>query len=143
MEVTFYILEAASSTARLRLACRITEKAYRAGEQVLIWHSDPSELATLDELLWTFGDDRSFIPHERFLPSAAPQAPVLLSAGTTPPSDLGVLVNLAAEVPEAASRAARVIEIIDGDPQRRAAGRVRFKAYRDRGWPVTTHQIEG
>ena len=60
--VAFYVLDASAPGARLKLACRITDKAYRAGQHVLIWHTDPAEHTTLDELLWTF-DDRTFIPH--------------------------------------------------------------------------------
>jgi DNA polymerase III subunit chi len=144
-EVTFYVIEDSSSGARLQLACRLTEKAYRAGQAVLVWHSDARELAQLDELLWTFGDDRNFLPHELLgtAGSTAPEAPVLLSAASVPEGPLGILLNLASEVPPCAERAARVLEIIDGDAERRAAGRARFKAYRERGWQPVSHQLRG
>ena len=140
-DVTFYVLEESSSTARLRLACRLTHKAFQAGCNVLIWHSDAAELAALDELLWTFGDDRTFIPHERVTPGAACEAPVLLTTSAAPETGIDVLVNLAAEVPELAERATRIVEIIDGDPSRREAGRSRFKAYRERGWQPASHSV--
>jgi DNA polymerase III subunit chi len=142
-EVTFYVLEEASSPARLRFVCRITEKAYRAGQRVLIWHTDAAELAALDDLLWTFGDDRSFIPHDAMTAGGTPDAPVLLASGAIPAGDVEVLINLAPEVPQAATRAARVVEIIDGEPERRAAGRARFKAYRDLGWSLVSHNVRG
>lgn len=139
-EITFYVLEAAHPLARLKLACRIVEKAYRAGQHVLVWHDDPAELATLDELLWTF-DERTFLPHERVVPGEAAEAPVLLSTGELPGGDIPVLVNLAPEIPECAARAARVIEIIDADPSRREAGRARFRSYRDRGLQPVSHNV--
>ena len=139
--VTFYVVEEPSSLARLRVACRITEKAFRARQNVLIWHTDPAELATLDELLWTFGDDRSFIPHERVMPGTTCEAPVLLTTGEAPEAGIDVLINLAAEVPGLAARAARIVEIIDGDAGRREAGRSRFKAYRERGWQPLSHNL--
>ena len=144
-EVTFYVIEDSSSGARLQLACRLTDKAYRAGQAVLVWHSDARELAQLDELLWIFGDDRSVLPHELLATArgSAPEAPVLLSAGCVPAGPIGILLNLAPEIPPCAERAARVLEIIDGDAERRAAGRARFKAYRDRGWPPVSHQLRG
>src|SRR5215469_16972199 len=110
-EVGFYILEERSSAARLRLACRIIDKAYRAGQNVLVWHSDSAELATLDELLWTFGDDRSFIPHDLVAPGVTAEAPVLLTTGAAPESGSDVLVNLAAVVPPPSltERTARLI----------------------------------
>ncbi len=141
--VTFYVLEEASVPARLRLACRIAEKAFQAGQSVLVWHTDGTELATLDELLWTFGDDRSFIPHERIAPGAACEAPVLLTTSLAPAGGIDVLINLAAAVPEAAGRAARIVEIIDGDPARREAGRARFKAYRELGLQPVSHNVRG
>jgi DNA polymerase III subunit chi len=141
--VTFYVVEEPSSTARLRLACRITEKAFRAGCNVLIWHTDPAELAALDELLWTFGDDRSFVPHERVTPGAACEAPVLLTNSAAPEAGIDVLINLAAEVPPLAGRAARIVEIIDGDPGRRESGRSRFRVYRERGWQPVMHNLRG
>jgi DNA polymerase III subunit chi len=139
--VSFYVIDEASSMARLKLACRITEKAFHAGQNVLIWHTDAAELGTLDELLWTFGDDRTFIPHERVVPGAASEAPVLLTTGAAPATGIDVLINLASEVPDLAVRAARVVEIIDGDPRRRETGRARFKAYRERGWQPVSHSV--
>ncbi|MGH8217407.1 MAG: DNA polymerase III subunit chi [Steroidobacteraceae bacterium] len=140
-EVSFYVLEERSSAARLRLACRIIEKAYRAGQNVLVWHTDPAELAMLDELLWTFGDDRSFVPHEIVGSGAAAEAPVLLTTGAAPASGIDVLVNLAAAVPPLAERAARIVEVIDGEPQRREAGRARFRVYRERGCEPVSHNV--
>lgn len=140
-EVTFYILDAPSSQARLRLVCHLTEKAYRAGQRVLIWHTDATELDALDDLLWTCGDDRSFIPHDRLTAGAAPEAPVVLVADASPTGDIEVLITLADNVPPFAAQAARVVEIIDGEPTRRAAGRARFKAYRDLGWRLVSHNV--
>ena len=140
-EVSFYVLEEPSSSARLRLACRIVEKAYRAGQNVLIWHTDAAELATLDELLWTFGDDRTFIPHEIVSAGAAAEAPVLLTTGAAPESGIEVLVNLASSVPPLAERAARIVEVIDGDPARREAGRARVRAYRELGCEPVSHNV--
>ncbi|HUN26725.1 MAG TPA: DNA polymerase III subunit chi [Steroidobacteraceae bacterium] len=139
--VTFYILEESSAAARLRLVCRIVEKAYRSGHSVLIWHTDRAELAALDDLLWTCGDDRTFIPHELVTPGVACEAPVLLTSGAVPEGGIGVLVNLAAAVPEHTARAERIVEVIDGEPARREAGRARFKTYRELGLKPISHNI--
>jgi DNA polymerase III subunit chi len=140
-EVSFYVLDEPSSAARLRLTCRIVEKAYRAGQNVLIWHTDAAELQALDDLLWTFGDDRTFIPHELVSPRAAAEAPVLLTTGEAPESGIDVLINLSVSVPPLAERAARIIEVIDGDPERREAGRSRFRAYRELGCEPVSHNV--
>jgi DNA polymerase IIIc chi subunit len=52
-----------------------------------------------------------------------------------------VVVNLASAVPAAAHNATTVIEVIDADTTRRAAGRVRYKQYKDAGVEPKTHKL--
>lgn len=132
LRVDFYIIEDAAPAARLKVACRLAEKAYLASQRALIWHTDRAELEALDELLWTFADG-SFVPHEWLTPNAAAQAPVLLSAGSPPTGPVDFVVNLAADAPPFLHLSRRIAEIVDGDEGRRQAGRARFKAYRELG----------
>jgi DNA polymerase III subunit chi len=138
--VDFYVTESTAPRDRLRTACRVVEKAYLAGHTVLVWHTDVEELRELDELLWTFGDG-SFVPHEAITASGFSSAPVLLTSAPTPEGGFDVLVNLAADVPACVASARRVAEFIDGDADRRQAGRARFRAYKERGWTPTTHNL--
>lgn len=138
LRVDFYVIEGAAATARLRVACRLAEKAYLASQRALIWHTDRAELEALDELLWTFADG-SFVPHEWLTPNAAAQAPVLLSAGSPPTGPVDFVVNLAADAPPFLHLSRRIAEIVDGDEGRRQAGRARFKAYRELGIVPKTH----
>ncbi len=140
LRVDFYIVAEASGTARLTVACRLAEKAYLAGHSVLVWHSSPEELREFDALLWTF-TDRAFVPHEPLMPGTPADAPVLLSAGVTPPGPVDVIINLAAELPPCLTLAKRVAEIVDGDAARRQAGRARFKAYREMGIEPSSHNL--
>lgn len=142
LRVDFYVLEDASSTTRLKVACRLAEKAYLAAQTALVWHTDADELRTFDDLLWTFMDG-SFVPHEMLTSThSGEESPVLLSAGLMPRRDVDVLINLASDVPsECLARTRRVAEIIDGDEGRRRAGRARFKAYRDLGIQPASHNI--
>ena len=139
--VEFYVLEEPSAKARLRLACRLAEEAYLAGQKVLIWNPDAAELGRLDELLWTFADG-SFVPHET-LPSAnaQPDVPVLLSAGTDPQGTIDLLINLGTELPACHAHVERLADVIDGDESRRRAGRDRFRAYREMGLQPETHKV--
>jgi len=139
-QVDFYVLEDASGGVRLRTACRIVEKAYLADSRVLVWLADPEQLRAFDELLWTFGD-RSFVPHELLQPGANQEAPVLLSIEAVPTAPVDVIVNLAPDVPPCAPLAPRIIEIVDGDADRRQAGRARFRAYKERGLQPSSHNI--
>jgi DNA polymerase III subunit chi len=139
--VEFYVIEDSAPTARLRLACRLAEKAYLADQSVLVWHTDPQELKVFDDLLWTFGD-RSFVPHELLgAPASTSEAPVMLSSGALPVKPVDILINLAPDVPACMAQVPRIAEIIDGDDTRRRAGRARFKTYRDIGLQPVTHNI--
>ncbi len=140
LRVDFYVIDEAAPLARLKLACRLAEKAYLAGQRALIWHTERAELESLDELLWTFADG-SFVPHEWLTSNATPEAPVLLSAGAAPAAAFDFVLNLAADPPPFLQLTRRVAEIIDGDETRRRAGRVRFKAYRELGIEPATHTV--
>lgn len=141
--VDFYILDERSPSARLKLACKLAEKAYLASQRVLVWHTDATELRAFDEMLWTFNDG-SFVPHEALGSDGAPgEAPVLLSGGVAPSANVDIIINLDGDIPQCLSRTARVAEIIDGDEARRRAGRARFKAYRDLGIQPASHNIRG
>ena len=142
MRVDFYVLAEASATARLKVACRIAEKAYLAAHSVLVWHGERAELEALDEMLWTFADT-SFVPHEWLTPGQQTDTPVLLSAAEPPAGPVDVLINLesAPEPPAFLARVGRVAEIIDAEPARRDAGRARFKVYRQMGCAPSTHNL--
>ncbi len=81
------------------------------------------------------------MPHEAITASGFSSAPVLLTSAPTPEGAFDVLVNLAPEVPACVAAARRVAEFIDGDPERRQAGRARFRQYKERGWTPTTHNL--
>lgn len=140
LRVDFYVIEEAAPAARLKVACRLAEKAYLASQRVLIWHTERGDLEALDELLWTFADG-SFVPHEWLTSNGAAEAPVLLGAGSPPGGTFDFIINLAAEPPPFLHLSRRIGEIIDGDAERRRAGRVRFKAYRELGVEPVTHSL--
>ena len=99
LRVDFYVLEESSAAGRLRLACRLAEKAYLAAQVALVWHTDVQELKAFDDMLWTFMDG-SFVPHEMLTAGASStETPVLLSAGTAPPVPVDIIINLAPDVP--------------------------------------------
>jgi DNA polymerase-3 subunit chi len=142
-QVDFYILPNDSSEERLRLACRIADKALEQGQQVLINTESPAESARLDGLLWTFSQG-SFIPHRLIETSMSAKVvePVLIGCGIAPANqEPHVLINLAGTVPEFFSRYQRVAELIDGNEHRRMQGRERFRFYRDKGFEPQTHRL--
>ena len=134
------MLEGSDSRQRWRFACQEIEKAFLAEERVLVWLDNDADVAAFDDLLWTFAD-RSFIPHEPVGPASDwDQTPVLLSATNQPHTAPQVIVNLAAAAPPGIDQAIRIIEVVDADAERRQAGRLRFKQYRDLGVEPVTHK---
>jgi DNA polymerase-3 subunit chi len=139
-QIDFYITEDAAPDSRFRIACRIAEKAYLQGTPVYIHVADAAAAQMLDELLWTFRD-QAFVPHAVYPPAPGERAPVLIGHDHEPAGECRVLINLAPAVPLFFSRYERVAEIIDGQPKHRAAGRERYRFYRDRGYTLRDHRL--
>ena len=139
--IDFYVSDEAGAEVRLRLACRVTEKAYLAQQKVVVLLDDPDTLRRFDELLWTFGDG-SFVPHDSVARDGAPsEAPVALTTGPLPAEHADVLLNLSGGLPPFYEKFARVAEFLDARPEVRAAGRERFKAYRAKSIEPQTHNV--
>ena len=142
-QVDFYISESDSDDGRLRLACKIVEKATQLDHHVFIHSTSDDEARQLDELLWTFSQG-SFIPHRimRGEVGEPPLEPVLIGVNQPPaPGRWNVLINLAADVPDFFSRYERVAEVVDANAARREQSRERYRFYRDRGYKLNTHQV--
>jgi DNA polymerase III subunit chi len=138
--VDFYLSEEAGVDVRLRLACRVAEKAYIARQKVVVL-LEADDLRRFDELLWSFGDG-SFVPHDTVnAADSTCEAPVALTTGALPADHADVLINLGGSVPAAVERFGRVAEFLDARPEVRAAGRERFKAYRARSIEPQTHNV--
>jgi len=136
-KVDFYILGTGSSE---QMACRLAEKAYGLGNRIYI-HTETAQQAThMDELLWTFREG-SFVPHEPYQTGNASESPIQIGCHESPETDCEVLINLAAEVPLFFSRFLRVAELIGTHQNAKVQGRERFRFYRDRGYPLDTHDL--
>ena len=139
-QVDFYILGPQASGDRYQLACRVAEKARRAGHRVLIHTSDASASQHLDGLLWTLWE-QSFIPHGRLGKDDRDTNPILIGDGNTDTEEHEVLINLASEVPLFFGRFERLVECVDHDEAVKAASRERFRYYRAHGYPLDTHEV--
>jgi DNA polymerase III subunit chi len=142
--IDFYTLEPDSAGDRFLLSCRLAERVRTEGLRVLIYCPDNESARHLDRLLWTYRQD-SFLPHGLVDPGNPKldleMTPILISRDGTPEAEDQVLINLAPEVPPFFSRFERVCEPLDQDPDITAAGRERFRFYRDRGYPLEHHRI--
>ena len=138
--VDFYVLPETVTDA-VATACKLCDKAAGQGLRVYV-HAGPAQVEALDGALWSFRQG-SFLSHERFdgQPPTAPLPMVLLGDGEPPDSHHQVLLNLGNDIPAWFSRFERVLEIVSGDADTRRRCRARFKRYRDRGFPLQTHEL--
>lgn len=138
--IDFYILPDMAQDASLRFACRLGLKGFQAGQLVHIHTGDVTSATALDELMWDYPKHR-FLPHQLITAEPAKQgagAPIHIGYGE-PEIAEGLLINLSNEVPVFFGRFDRVAEVIVGDS--RAAGRARYKHYRDRGYQLHHHEL--
>ncbi len=140
VRVDFYILPDATAQGRLRLACKLAEKAYDNGHRVYVLAADAAQAHTMDELLWTFKQN-SFVPHVRYPPPADDSAPVWISPEPPPQQADDVVINLTADLPPRFEQFQRVLDLVDQHPDVLAASRQRFRAYRAQGIEPTSHQL--
>ena len=138
-QVDFYVLKDDSALNRVQFACRLADKAYRLGHCIYIHTESAEQTRQLDDLLWTF-QQNSFVPHCVYQDAGDTPPPVMLSHDAEP--DAGkVLINLAGEVPLFFSRFERVAELVNQDESIRRQGRGRYSFYKERGYPLRTHEI--
>lgn len=137
-QVDFYLLDSGARLARLHFAVKFVEKLFRSKMPVHVNADDEPQLRQLDELLWT-ARDTSFIPHE-ISQTPLEHCPVTLNVGNFAGHE-GILINLASSVPDWFSRFERVVEIINKQDADVAAGRERYRFYKDRGYPLVNHSI--
>lgn len=141
--IDFYVLP--EGAAREAFVCRLAEKAYRKEQRVYIHTASQTHAAALDGLLWTFRGG-SFVPHEIHQPQAVPESPIVIGHEGGPPLakeyQSEVLINLSDTLPEFFSRFLRVVEIVDSDADVKLKARERFRYYRERGYPIESHQID-
>ncbi len=141
-QIDFYILQAAADQRRETYACRLTEKAFKAGKKVFIYTESFADAQRLNTQLWTFRGE-AFLPHDIY-PDTNPSN-VNIRIGYLPhqshPS-FEVLINLTSQIPPFFNDYERVLEIINQEPETRDQGRARFRHYRGLGFELKSHDIE-
>ncbi|MDR3492810.1 MAG: DNA polymerase III subunit chi [Gammaproteobacteria bacterium] len=139
--IDFYIIEDKDANARLQLACRLVEKAYKNKHRIYIHTDDEAEAYQLDELLWTYRED-SFLPHNLYGdgPDSAP--PIQIGFNVTPEKQRDILVNLSKQVPEFYLQFNRVLEIVPNEADRQEIAREHYRFYKSQGHDLTTHKLQ-
>ncbi len=140
--IDFYLLDDPAPNGVALLACRLTEKAFQLGHSIFIQAASAEQAQALDNLLWTFRQG-SFLPHALHPDADGKAAPILIGYGTEPSTAAQVLINLGTEIPTFYPRFERVAELVGSDDAARRQARQRFRAYRDSGCELNTHNLTG
>jgi DNA polymerase-3 subunit chi len=136
--IDFYVQKQISQTTHEHLICKITEKAWQNQHEIFLLCTNTEQVNRLDELLWTFSST-SFIPHSSTCDDGG-QA-VILSTEKKTLKNYEILINLTHDVPEYAGKFSRVIESTGYNEAMRENARKKYKYYKDRGYPLFTHEI--
>ena len=139
-QIDFYVLQEQSTGGRLKLACRIVEKAYRLGHRIYVRTGSADDTNILDDLLWTFSQN-SFVPHQLSTESDSRESPVVI--GEHPPAAEGtdVVISVADDPVSDFTAYPRIVEIVGYEDDEKASGRNRFRYYREHGVEPNTHRI--
>jgi DNA polymerase-3 subunit chi len=125
---------------RLAVAAKIVAKAFAMHGSVRVLTPDLETTDALDRLLW-ISPALSFLPHCRMDAALAAETPIWIDHAREHEGPVAVLVNLCSDPPPFFGRFERLAEIVGADESDAAAGRVRYKYYRERGYELRTHDL--
>ncbi len=129
-----------NAPGKAEVARKLAAKTFQAGQQALVYTRQANRGQELDGLFWT-AQQLSFLPHVRCGHPLARQTPILIGDNPDELSSADVLINLEDETPEFFSRFARVMEIVTAEEGDRERARARLRFFRERGYPVDTHDL--
>ena len=139
--IDFYLQQAPATASLDTLVCRLVDKVFGQGHQVYILTPDRETATRIDQLLWTYSPG-SFVPHALYnIELSSPTPPVLIGPQEPPAAWQDILVTLSPEIPSYFSRFERVAEFVTANEDAKQGARERFRFYRDRGYPLETHEI--
>lgn len=138
-KIDFYIIPGQTAEHRHRFACRLVEKAYKLNHKVYIHSNDSAQAKQIDDLLWSFRSS-SFIPHQ-LQSQTDDHLPVIIGSSDCAIDQPGLMINLSETVPEFFSRFERISEIVVQDSGITASTRRNYRFYRDRGYPLQSHNL--
>src|ERR1043166_128146 len=128
---------------KLATTCKLCAKALEAKLRVLVYTPDAQLSDKLSRLMLST-PQTGFLPHCSGDDKLAAVTPVIIEhRSENNPMHDEVLLNLRDQLPQCFSRFQRVIELVGTEEADRVAARERFRFYRDRGYPLNTHDLGG
>ena len=126
---------------RLEVAARLVAKAFAQHGSVRVLTPDAAATDALDRALW-LRPPTSFLPHCRAASALAAETPIWVDHLAEHAGPAVVLVNLQNVPPPFFARFERLAEIVGLDEADVAAGRERYRYYRERGYELRTHRLD-
>jgi DNA polymerase-3 subunit chi len=125
---------------RLEIAARLVAKAFAQHGCVRVLTPDAATTDALDRALW-LRPPIAFLPHCRVGSALAGETPIWVDHLDDHPGPATVLINLLPTPPSFFSRFERLAEIVGVEDADTAAGRERYRYYRERGYELRTHSL--
>lgn len=122
-----------------QVACRLAAKALTQSKRLVIYAPQAETAKRIDRMLWSW-PPTAFVPHCRTDEALALDTPVLIAAAGEP-EGAELLLNLDDACPPHFERFERLLEIVSQDEQSRRDGRDRYRYYRERGYPISIHDL--
>jgi len=127
---------------KLRFACRLAARAFDKSSRLVVYAPDAPLLRKFDEMLWTFNATR-FVPHCMAGASVAAETPIILASNGESLPHHDVLLNLGEEWPPFFATFERLLEIVSTDEADKERARGRYSFYKQRGYELNVHDVEG
>ena len=122
------------------VAARLSVKAWRQHGSARVLTADPASTAALDALLWT-APATGFVPHCRLGSALVAETPIVVDHELEHQGPAEVLINLHPAPPPFFARFERLVEIVGAGEVETAAGRERWRFYRERGYQLRSHSL--
>lgn len=120
----------------------LAASALKKKRRLMLFAADAAAAQRLAHYMWSY-PVTAFLPHCPPDHQLAAETPIIIDwQGEHLPHD-DVLVNLKAEHPPFFSRFRRLIEIVGRDEEDKAAARLRYRFYKDRGYDIKSFDVTG
>jgi DNA polymerase-3 subunit chi len=127
---------------KLSVARQLIAKAWSQKLNVLVYAPDNAIAREIDRLLWT-QPALSFIPHCLDDSPLAATTPILIGSRMEALTQADIIINLDQEPPSVFSRFDRLLEIVTSEETDLKASRLRYRYYKERGYDLVTHDLQG
>ena len=134
VEFFFNVPDKLSKTAEL------CEKAIAKGRQLTIYSQDDVMSSQLQQRLWQQSVS-SFLPSSKSDDVISQFSPVVLDVNGENLTQDDILINLQINHPPFFSRFRYLVELVSADESDKAAARIRYKFYRDRGYEIKSSDM--